>query len=85
MIELAGEDFKIDIVNYINLKNSKYNKKIEEKYIDLKKNSISNYIDLFRKYSIEFPSYSCNDQKYIMMLGIDSVKFVFNFLKKIEV
>ena len=37
MIELAGEDFKIDIVNYINLKNSKYNKKIEEKYIDLKK------------------------------------------------
>lgn len=84
MIELAGEDFKIDIVNYINLKNSKYNKKIEEKYIDLKKNSISNYIDLFRKYSIEFASYSCNDQKYIMMLGIDSVKFVFNFLKKID-
>ena len=28
MIELAGEDFKIDIVNYINLKNSKYNNKI---------------------------------------------------------
>lgn len=84
MIELAGEDFKIDIVNYINLKNSKYNKKIEEKYIDFKKNSISNYIDLFRKYSIEFASYSCNDQKYIMMLGIDSVKFVFNFLKKID-
>lgn len=84
MIELAGEDFKIDIVNYINLKNSKYNKKIEEKYIDLKKNSISNYIDLFRKYGIEFASYSCNDQKYIMMLGIDSVKFVFNFLKKID-
>lgn len=65
MIELAGEDFKIDIVNYINLKNSKYNKKIEEKYIDLKKNSISNYIDLFRKYSIEFASYSCNDQNIL--------------------
>ena len=49
LLDYAGEEFRHDILIYIKENNKTYNEKLERKYLNLKKNSISKFINIFGK------------------------------------
>ena len=49
LLDYAGEEFRHDILIYIKENNKSYNEKLERKYLNLKKNSISKFINIFGK------------------------------------
>ena len=46
LLDYAGEEFRHDILIYIKENNKSYNEKLERKYLNLKKNSISKFINI---------------------------------------
>lgn len=83
LLEYAGEDFKHDILVYIKENNKSCNEKLERKYLNLKKNSISKFINIFGKNNIDFLSFNEAEKKIIMSRGFDLVERIVNFLNKI--
>lgn len=83
LLEYAGEDFKHDILIYIKENNKSCNEKLERKYLNLKKNSISKFINIFGKNNIDFLSFNEAEKKIIMSRGFDFVERIVDFLNKI--
>ncbi len=84
LLDYAGEEFRHDILIYIKENNKIYNEKLERKYLNLKKNSISKFINIFGKNNIDFRSFSDAEKKIIMSRGFDFVERIINFLNKID-
>ena len=57
--------------------------KLERKYLNLKKNSISKFINIFGKNNIDFMLFNDAEKKIIMSRGYDFVERIINFLNKI--
>ena len=83
LLNYAGEEFRHDILIYIKENNKTCNEKLERKYLNLKKNSISKFINIFGKNNIDFRSFSDAEKKIIMSRGYDFVERIINFLNKI--
>lgn len=84
LLDYAGEDFKHDILIYIKENNKSYNEKLERKYLNLKKNSISKFINIFGKNNIDFMLFNDAEKKIIMSRGYDFVEKIIKFLNKID-
>lgn len=83
LLDYAGEEFRHDILIYIKENNKSYNEKLERKYLNLKKNSISKFINIFGKNNIDFMLFNDAEKKIIMSRGYDFVERIINFLNKI--
>ena len=84
LLDYAGEEFRHDILIYIKENNKSYNEKLERKYLNLKKNSISKFINIFGKNNIDFMLFNDAEKKIIMSRGYDSVEKIIKFLNKID-
>lgn len=84
LLDYAGEEFRHDILIYIKENNKTYNEKLERKYLNLKKNSISKFINIFGKNNIDFMLFNDAEKKIIMSRGYDSVEKIIKFLNKID-
>lgn len=71
------------ILIYIKENNKTCNEKLERKYLNLKKNSISKFINIFGKNNIDFMLFNDAEKKIIMSRGYDFVERIINFLNKI--
>ena len=83
LLDYAGEEFRHDILIYIKENNKTCNEKLERKYLNLKKNSISKFINIFGKNNIDFMLFNDAEKKIIMSRGYDFVERIINFLNKI--
>ena len=81
---LCDDELKKDILLYIKSKNQLYYESLEKQYNDLRKNSISSFINIFGQNNVNFLSYSENEQKEIILYGYDYIEKIFDFLNKIE-
>ena len=61
-----------------------YYESLEKQYNDLRKNSISSFINIFGQNNVNFLSYSEKEQKEIILYGYDYIEKIFDFLNKIE-
>ena len=84
LLDYAGEEFRHDILIYIKENNKTYNEKLERKYLNLKKNSISKFINIFGKNNIDFMLFNDAEKKIIMSRGYDFVEKIIKFLNKID-
>lgn len=83
LLDYAGEDFRHDILMYIKENNKICNETLERKYLNLKKNSISKFINIFGKNNIDFRLFNDAEKKIIMSRGYDFVERIINFFDKI--
>lgn len=84
ILSLCDDELKKDILLYIKSKNQLYYESLEKQYNDLRKNSISSFINIFGQNNVNFLSYSENEQKEIILYGYDYIEKIFDFLNKIE-
>lgn len=84
LLDYAGEDFRHDILIYIKENNKTCNEKLERKYLNLKKNSISKFINIFGKNNIDFRLFNDAEKKIVMSRGYDFVERIINFLNRID-
>lgn len=68
ILSLCDDELKKDILLYIKSKNQLYYESLEKQYNDLRKNSISSFINIFGQNNVNFLSYSENEQKEIIWL-----------------
>lgn len=84
ILSLCDDELKKDILLYIKSKNQLYYESLEKQYNDLRKNSISSFINIFGQNNVNFLSYSEKEQKEIILYGYDYIEKIFDFLNKIE-
>ena len=84
ILSLCDDELKKDILLYIKSKNQLYYESLEIQYNDLRKNSISSFINIFGQNNVNFLSYSEKEQKEIILYGYDYIEKIFDFLNKIE-
>ena len=84
ILSLCDDELKKDILLYIKSKNQLYYESLEKQYNDLRKNSISSFINNFGENNVNFLSYSEKEQKEIILYGYDYIEKIFDFLNKIE-
>lgn len=84
MLEYSNNELKDDVISYITYKNMKYYEILEQQYNDLRKNSISNFVNIFGENNIDFYCYSEKEQKEIIKYGYDYIEYLFKFLNKIN-